>query len=200
MDLDVAAEGFGADPDGDLLARIACVARGREPAAVVFLVNLEAQLRQNPLPGVQVGHDDPLDRNSFLPGVVLVWRVPAVVLARLVPGVILVRFARRDVVDVRNHIVRRVIVQGERAAGVLQWDRSTRALGLLLLRFRAPETLRLGVGAEVAASRRDGCRGIDGTRRAPERRRGTRAEAGAARKTPLCAGPRGRDLRGRAPR
>src|SRR5579859_446505 len=118
-----------------------------------------------------------IDENatSFLPGVILVALVPRVVLVRLLPGVILVRLARRDIVDVRNHIVRRVVVQGERAARVLQWDGSTRAFGLLLLRFRAPETLRLRVGAEVAASWRDRRRGV-GRTGAAERRRGARTE------------------------
>src|SRR2546428_10428835 len=67
-----------------------------------------------------------------------------------------VRFARRDVVDIRDHVVRRVdVVEAERASGLLHRNRTARFVFTLLLFLRAAAALRLRVGPEVALA--SGC-------------------------------------------
>jgi hypothetical protein len=63
-----------------------------------------------------------------------------------------VRFARGDVVDIRQRLVHGIdVVEAERTACVLQRDRSTWLVGILLLRL-GTATLRLGVRSKISTA------------------------------------------------
>src|SRR5438128_11894224 len=60
------------------------------------------------------------------------------------------RFARREIVDVRQLDVRRIVVEREGASRGLQRNRTPRPLRIFLALLRPAAALRLRVGAKVA--------------------------------------------------
>src|SRR5204862_5654138 len=90
------------------------------------------------------------------------------------------RTARREIVDVRGcRLVGRVVIERERSPGGLHRNRSARALGVLLLRFRIGTALRFRVGAEVAAAGRLRRSGIERARRSAGEPAGARSAESA---------------------
>src|SRR6266545_2088550 len=64
------------------------------------------------------------------------------------------RFARGEIVDIRQSLVRRIVVERERAAGVLQRNGSAWPFRFLLFRLGVRTALRFGVGTEIARAAR----------------------------------------------